>query len=484
MFIKEAVIRDALAENLSILEHGLILFETESPLMSRNGAGGRIDILARDEYGNYVIVEIKKSDHSAREALHEIFKYTSILKHELGIKPSRLRVILVSTDWHELHLPFSTYVKNSICHTTGYKLNIDADGRIASAERIKPIVLSEPLQFSKTQLIYLYEGSEVRDAQIISISRAWTSLGVSDHVLVKCDFGESNPEVIYPFGIYMLLSPSNSAAEERAWENFGRLKIPYDSAEAGGPDTLAAMFQKGWALSIGSRSGRLESSARTVTDQDLLDIALTFDRASQNCLSTQATPRFDDQWSEFRQNLSAILAGNTLWSSVVPLLLDEIAGKDGEAKISFYAYNLADTAVMLDSLAKKSVEHCPNLEIVSSESDGVRIVASRPVWTGRPLPGDSKTFFDCAYGSLLHYVTLRYSGDIFRFDDQAREAAQLNTPIFESWLPLNGNAISSALTAASGQLKRSRIGPADLGQGLAEYLARNKHFFQTWSMQF
>jgi hypothetical protein len=139
---------------------------------------------------------------------------------------------------------------------------------------------------------------------------------------------------------------------------------------------------------------------------------------------------------------------------------------------------------MLDSLAKKSVEHCPNLEIVSFESDGVRIVASRPVWTGRPLPGDSKTFFDCAYGSLLHYVTLRYSGDIFRFDDQAREAAQLNTPIFESWLPLNGNAISSALTAASGQLKRSRIGPADLGQGLAEYLARNKHFFQTWSMQF
>jgi hypothetical protein len=87
-------------------------------------------------------------------------------------------------------------------------------------------------------------------------------------------------------------------------------------------------------------------------------------------------------------------------------------------------YNLADTAVMLDSLSKMSVKYCPSLEIVSSESDGIRIVASRPVWTGRP-----------------------------------------------------------ALTAELDRLKRSQIEPADLGYGLVEYLAGNKHFFQTWSMK-
>jgi hypothetical protein len=457
MSTKESAIRDELAGNLSVLERGLILIERESPLTSRMGAGGRIDILAKDEFGNYVIIEIKRSDHSAREALHQIFKYTSILQHELGIKPTRLRVILVATDWHELRLPFSTYVVNSICHTTGYQLNLDTHGRIASAERIKPIVLSGPLQFSKTQLIYLYERREMRDVQVELISRAWTSLGISDHVLVKCDYGERNREVIYPFGIYMLLSSSDPIAEERAWDRFGHLDIPHDSAEAGGPDTLAAMLQTGWLLSVGSRAGRLDASTRTVTDRDLLDIAVTFDRASQNCLSIQATPRFGDQWVEFRQNLTAILAGNTRWSRVVPLLLDEIEKRDNEARISFYAYNLADTAVMLDSLSKRSIKNCPSLEIVSSESDGIRMVASRPVWTGRPILGNSKTFFDSAYGSFSHYIALRYSGDLFRFDDQAREAAELNTPILESWQPLSGTVIATALTAKRGRPRSQRV---------------------------
>ena len=85
--------------------------------------------------------------------MHEIFKYSSILKHELGIKASKLRVILVSTQWHELRLPFAAYLARSLCHTTGYKVDVDETGRITHAERVSFVDLLDSLLFSHSQFI-------------------------------------------------------------------------------------------------------------------------------------------------------------------------------------------------------------------------------------------------------------------------------------------------------------------------------------------
>ena len=59
MPVQESRLRDQLAADLSVLEKGLQLVATEHPLGNQFGAGGRIDILARDECRNYVIIEIK-----------------------------------------------------------------------------------------------------------------------------------------------------------------------------------------------------------------------------------------------------------------------------------------------------------------------------------------------------------------------------------------------------------------------------------------
>ena len=484
MPVREATIRDSLAANLSLLEEGLTLVRTEAPLASAVGADGRVDILARDEFDNFVVIEIKRSDQSAREALHEIFKYASILTHELGIKSSRLRVIVASTDWHELRLPFSSYVRRSICDTTGYKLDVDGLGIVRSATKIEPEKLRDPLQFSKYQSIYLYQAPEARDANLDRMSRALASAGVPDHVLVACDYRGDNPEIIFPFGICTLLSLPDPADEEHGADVLNKLRVPVQTVDAGGPDVLATMIQKGWALRIARRSGRLEKSARTVSDADLLDIAVTFDRASQHWLAARVTPRLGDQWEEFRGNILPILAGNSEWYAIAPLLLDEIAARDRRAKISFVAYNLADTAMMLKGLANDSTEYCPTLEITSVEAEGTRTVMSRPVWTGRPLWSDAGSFFDRAYGSFTRYNVLRYAGDLFTFDDLARSVAEIETPIFERWAPSDGSPTNSVLYEGSQGLARRPITSADLGRGLAECVARNSHFFRTWSMHF
>ncbi|RDK82942.1 UNVERIFIED_ORG: uncharacterized protein DUF91 [Idiomarina abyssalis] len=70
MTINENLIRDKLANNLEVLEEGLTLVETELQLSNDFGSGGRIDILAKDEFGQYVVIELKKNDQAESPLVH------------------------------------------------------------------------------------------------------------------------------------------------------------------------------------------------------------------------------------------------------------------------------------------------------------------------------------------------------------------------------------------------------------------------------
>ena len=68
----EARLRDELAKRLAILEGGLTLRGVEYRLPNVHGASGSVDILAEDRYGATVFIELKKSNQTARQALHEL----------------------------------------------------------------------------------------------------------------------------------------------------------------------------------------------------------------------------------------------------------------------------------------------------------------------------------------------------------------------------------------------------------------------------
>ena len=65
--ISEAQLRDQLAVNLGMLEKGLTLIETEHRLVNPIGAKGFVDILARDIFGNRVLIELKRSNAAASD---------------------------------------------------------------------------------------------------------------------------------------------------------------------------------------------------------------------------------------------------------------------------------------------------------------------------------------------------------------------------------------------------------------------------------
>lgn len=83
----EANLRDQLVTRLDLIEYGLHDPTSEYLLPNAHGTRGRIDILARDRHGLRVIIEIKRSNKAAREALHEVGKYMELLSREEGYTP-------------------------------------------------------------------------------------------------------------------------------------------------------------------------------------------------------------------------------------------------------------------------------------------------------------------------------------------------------------------------------------------------------------
>ncbi|ALS38447.1 hypothetical protein ABID30_002248 [Enterococcus rotai] len=199
----ESQIRDYLAENLNFLSDELSLIGKEYLLPNNDGTKGYVDLLAKDKQGNYVIIEIKRSNQAARQALHEIFKYSALLKRNLYIKQSEIRVILISTTWDELLVPFSQFVLETDLLVEGYEIEVNNNFIPIAKRKIKP--LPNPIQrkISRIQHIFLYESKRCIDDELSIIGYLLEQVGIKEYILLNLNYQGTNNQVIYPKGIYL-----------------------------------------------------------------------------------------------------------------------------------------------------------------------------------------------------------------------------------------------------------------------------------------
>lgn len=199
----EDKIRDFLANDLSFLENGLTVIKKEYYLPNHFGSKGYIDILARDIFNNFVIIEIKRSQASSREAIQEILKYVGLIKQSFKARDGEIRIIIVSTHWDELIVPFSELSYQTSLTVKGIHLFVDNGNIPKSQKEILPIKPPEiKRKFSKTYFLYLSYTQSNRQRCYNYITQRAKQIGINDYVLVSltCDI-KKLPQVLYPYAI-------------------------------------------------------------------------------------------------------------------------------------------------------------------------------------------------------------------------------------------------------------------------------------------
>ena len=152
LFADEDELRDHLARNLTIIEPGLQLIKTNYVVSNPLGAGGAFDILAKDRFRNFVIIEVKRSDQAARHALHELSKYIALFMEDQKVNSHKIRCFVVSTSWHELDVPLSFFKDACPVDVSGFEVT-SAGTTVTVKKRLLPRVslesrLSPDMRFS------------------------------------------------------------------------------------------------------------------------------------------------------------------------------------------------------------------------------------------------------------------------------------------------------------------------------------------------
>jgi len=211
-----ARLRDELAKRLELLEPGLTLRGVEYRLPNQHGASGSIDILATDRYAATVIIEIKKSNQTARQALHELHKYIALVKFDHGLRDSQIRCMLISTVWHELLVPFSEFVRSAPWVVYGYQLYLTESGLPDRAERIAPLTAAMELRLCREHKVYLFEDPARRDASVPTLLKLLQDHNLPEYLVLKLDIKRRRVDGACDFALYLIIPEFGLDERKRA----------------------------------------------------------------------------------------------------------------------------------------------------------------------------------------------------------------------------------------------------------------------------
>lgn len=476
----EARIRDYLAENLTLIEPGLVLVKKEFQLVNPFGAGGSIDILAKDKLGHFVVIEIKRSDQAARAALHELTKYVALLKSTLGIRTEQIRALLLSTEWNELAVPFSEYQKICEVPTGGWFLTVQSDGVVTKVELFTPIEIDRPLSISRQQDLFLFVDSENRDSSISGIVESAERSALKDFAIFIVDYEGMNKTVIYPHGAYLVfssplegLSPDAAAAVKSSitWEeelddqdeNFlvalmDKININHDTCEIGYPEKLVSMACSGWNVSVAHRAGRYSSNNLLLSDDQLIAEAKKEEGGASYYLDRTVSPRYIPSWEKFKNDAKLVFLGNEAWSEIFFEIIGEIEKTQKQATVSVHLYNPENIVFSLAKLcSKEDYSYMPSFQLVITLEDEAMLHLGHVVWNGNRISMRGKEWIDKAYGSMDEYMCMQVYGDQFEKDDFACALLGLSSVVLEVKRPGAQTEEITVLSLNNGRQVRTPI---------------------------
>lgn len=181
--MKESELRDLIAGDIGRLKPGLTLLRKEQYIPGGHGTKGFIDLYAKDERERHVLIELKRSNAAARQAIHEVHKYVEQVKWHFGAKNSEIHVIIASTEWDELLVPFSRLCGDAGFSVEGLRITVTEDGGGFAAEPVTPLPIVEGRFIAPWHHVYWYKDGASFLSGIASIQDFYRRKGIDDYII-------------------------------------------------------------------------------------------------------------------------------------------------------------------------------------------------------------------------------------------------------------------------------------------------------------
>ncbi|GLT01686.1 hypothetical protein GCM10007897_30830 [Sphingobium jiangsuense] len=462
--IIEADIRDHLAAQLDLIEPGLTLLDTEFHLPNAQRASGFLDIFARDTEGKLVIIEIKRTDKAAREAIQELYKYVPLLREKSLLKDTDIRLILLSVEWHELAVPYAEFAASAPFEVTAGAIILDDEGVVFAVEPVTPVAVSTERKIGVRHFLWGFPDAETATKAVPVIARRVENFGLTDFVLIQSRGTKPalrGRSFLYfaqrelRFGDYMALIEAAfdddqlaefresiddlteaedlvAEASDAVWHLHGG--APYaiinaDSAEIAGPEKGARWFEDGAQEDIVvHRFGRFVDP--WLSDATIIE-EIRGDGGESDCrLRFSARTDSPPQMKALRARVENVFFFNEAWLGTVAQLIRYAERKSGSARIELIAYCPEDILRAIASSAFGFPGYVPTFRLdIMHDGDTERFIGL-PEWDGSPpdfdkvmvehFSGDSFGYFlACHFGEnrtmnrdIMTDLGLRYS--VFR----------------------------------------------------------------------
>ncbi len=510
---KEDTIRDKLSATLDVIEPGLELLETEHRLPNDAGAGGRVDILAKDSLGNLVIIELKRSDQAARAALFEILKYMPLFRHYHNVPAHRIRCIIVSTTWHELLVPFSEFRRLCETQTEGFRIDVDGEGNVLRAARMTDEAENPAAHPFRIHSAFLLKSSAERDDAIPIVKEAFSKAGAEGYLLLKINYKGPSANVIYPFGAYFVptlierqvrdnLTKNavdalegddddffDESVEHSVQDNFlglvGELLVGLMSSKdmevsVQSSEGFVKVLHNGWQVDSIERVGS-HASQLVLPDNEVIE--LIKGSAGDNFVRYErlSSPRNRLDWENTKSRAETCLRGNAAWQHGFNWFVEHVeqAFPDGVVRIMIYNPQLLPESLYMCAMERTS-DYLPEIAVFASSNDGTKseVLVGSIIWDGKRVPQSvDAVFSDGVCDGLSQFYFWKTIGVAWDLDAELMRRHGLEYSLW--WLTFDNNNTEVAkrmVVAENGTIEEASVDIAP--NSLAAYFDTTRPYLE------
>ena len=277
--------------------------------------------------------------------MNEIYKYVEGVKHHFGVKDKEIRVIVASTEWRELLVPFSRFVSDTKLEVEGLQINIDSSNKI-KVFPVDVLPMTEGRFIAPWHYMYWYLNEESLKEGILSMENSCKEKGIQDYIIAVIRL---KSPMISEKQISMRICIEGMAALNGLERKENELPT-YEYIAYSAMQTLSEEM----CLQILSRNeNAYEEVQMLVSDPNedtlcflheaVIDLAPTFkggeDGENGQKLKTRAEVSNHAHMETIRSNIKDCLADNTIWRNHILRCLDEIEKEYPMAEIEVSIFN-------------------------------------------------------------------------------------------------------------------------------------------------